>query len=94
MRVFELPQHYIFGRYQAKILSIAAPVAAMLDVESLKDIQKHEDSPPGLSPSARDTMYPHRHRQQLRPGDGMDAVQARGRSESVLAYSLETTQIA
>lgn len=41
--MYQLSHHYMFGGYQAKILSIAASVAAMLDGEALKDIQKHED---------------------------------------------------
>ena len=47
-RMYKLPHHpYMFGGYQAKIRSIAASVAAMLDGESLTDIRQHEDEPPG-----------------------------------------------
>lgn len=45
--MYELSHHQMFGGYQAKIFSIAAAVDAMLDGEALKDIQKHEDEPPG-----------------------------------------------
>ncbi len=41
--MYQLSHYYMFGGYQAKLLSIAASAAAMLDGEALKDIQKHED---------------------------------------------------
>lgn len=41
--MYQMSHHYMFGGYRAKILSIAASVAVMLDGESLKDIPKHKD---------------------------------------------------
>ena len=41
--MYQLSNHYMFGGYQAKLLSIAASVAAVLDGEALKGIQKHDD---------------------------------------------------
>lgn len=41
--MYQLSQHYMFRGYQAKLLSIAASVASMIDGEALKTIYKSDD---------------------------------------------------